>query len=1701
LFWRTCLKITQIFDAIFRDFAIGDNQGSGKQPPDPDWHAMKLRFLPHSLAWFCGFALLAGAVKAQTIAEALDSPGVAWTSSGAVTPLNAPPLSHDSADVLRLDVPTVSNAPYSWVKTTVIFPSVVEFWHRSRDLNAITTVGRNGRPAAVSSYWKKERWLQWPAGWGDTGDLEIGNLGALGSGSLYLDEFTTRPPLSTGFAEALDFPGFVRGLISPISAVPLAESWLAPDGVDAVVFPTAAADLEVVFPGTGIITFRSAGGEAVPAVQGQIGQTGVPMPAFEMGDRTWGYVSGGGSYRFLPRSGLGQPALYNQMPITMDALEQVPGVSINDALDAPGLTFSVTGIASGVGASSVAPDGDALLCLQRTDIANPQSEISLTANGPGIVKFSYLGSVSLTRSGQFVAGGGITTTWQTLEIPIYQSGETITWKTTGAGFWLNAISVLPPTVETSISGLLNAPGLSSEILVPVRLDASIGSNDGDLVLSIVPLTPIPLQPVLRLHFSGASLVSLNMRGAQFRIDGGAWQSFSQTNIPNTLLPAIAIAHGSGPHTLEVTGPALLDQFKVIPLTPVPLAEAIDAPGLTFTTSPDFPFTGYRMLPGTGYSGDHAAISGFHSTAGTPWLETSLNGPGLLSSKASLKAYTLVPGGVLSLADFPKSFLDGVLTGPNFAEADLWIPPGPHTVRWVQNGNQIQTGTGTLVTLDAVSFTPLPALSFSEALDTPNRSWTSGGTGAIAALARPDLALDGVDSVVALNGISPPGWVETTVQLPCAVNFRGWQMGVSLGNGPQLYDLIDTTGFGHFRMAIPGSGPARVRLTFLGTDSQLDMVSFEEPEDFLLNEVTLNTPGIAWRQYGDIPWRVFRDENGGPDRYRGAEGAKIWMTATVNSPCQIRVVGAVASLPDHGNRSIGGAGWIPYSGPQRVVVGWPATSLVHDDFYRACAPISDWITIPGVTWTSGGDVPWISTFDQSAWSGFVWPGETSWLEAAVSGPGVLEWQSIISLSGGGFHILCDGIAVPFTQNGKLHLGSGPHHVRWQVAKPVGTSRTGSGPIMILTSISFTPQLVDSVSAVLSQGSLNFLESSVGPPGSEWQVVDDPSLPGQAIRGSGNSGFFAPVFPAPGRLDSFLKMAGNGVIQRIDFEDIATAAPFPWLPTTLRAPPLREGFQTSFAQATFTPFPTVGVAEALDLSGVTWTAQSTPPGLWRALTDPGASSNDPDSLYLIGAQMGDQASFETTLTGPLDITTELTKTASIGMRFLIDGDVAATDAQLSARRNATGIVYPTVRIPSGFHLVRWEITATMPLLGSDAPIIHRITASIPSAAQPDVPTLLDNAGLTWNANGLLTAITSDTQDGVDALSVGFSGRINFPLTGPGMASFYMKGLFGSLSGIGIDGILMPNSILGPPAWRQYTVPIPAGRHSLSISGGGSTILLDQFSFTSLPALTPEAALDAPAGVTIALGNSEITGAAAYPGLSEDGVDSLLLMPSSLHGLALTVPPLSSITLRVRSVSGTGTLSCQDFYASISTAWSSFGFSTTHVGGTNTIYLRSDTLPVLLDQLTVISPSPSTQYFPWAAAAGLSTSQQDTRLDPDNDGMTNFAEYANGLNPTVADNSRIGTDMLPGLPEGTIFNDGTGNQFLEVRYWRRKLLAATVETATQPSGVALLGDPGGWAGVANGSIESNKPGDWVRSVWRSPTPIMPGTRQFARVRTYLP
>ena len=121
----------------------------------------------------------------------------------------------------------------------------------------------------------------------------------------------------------------------------------------------------------------------------------------------------------------------------------------------------------------------------------------------------------------------------------------------------------------------------------------------------------------------------------------------------------------------------MNRLEITPLKAVPFAEALDAPGMTFTTSPELPWSAYQLPASAGFDGNHAAFGGSHNRASDPWIETKVAGPGILRSTTAVHAFSMDI--IMGTPSNPRMMVDGVLVNPDFAPSELLLSQGFHTI--------------------------------------------------------------------------------------------------------------------------------------------------------------------------------------------------------------------------------------------------------------------------------------------------------------------------------------------------------------------------------------------------------------------------------------------------------------------------------------------------------------------------------------------------------------------------------------------------------------------------------------------------------------------------------------------------------------------------------------------------------------------------------------------------------------------------------------------------------------------------------------------------------------------------------------------------------------------------------------------------------------------------------------------------------------
>ena len=146
----------------------------------------------------------------------------------------------------------------------------------------------------------------------------------------------------------------------------------------------------------------------------------------------------------------------------------------------------------------------------------------------------------------------------------------------------------------------------------------------------------------------------------------------------------------------------VDEVSFVPDgSAVALSEALDAPGLTWTTGGSAPWSGQT---GMTYDGVDAGRSGLISDKEETWLQTTVTtGPGTLSFWWRVSSE---PG-----YDYLGFYLDGVLQSGRIAGEVDWtqqtynIGAGAHTLRWRYAKDEAVSGGQDRAWVDQVSFSP------------------------------------------------------------------------------------------------------------------------------------------------------------------------------------------------------------------------------------------------------------------------------------------------------------------------------------------------------------------------------------------------------------------------------------------------------------------------------------------------------------------------------------------------------------------------------------------------------------------------------------------------------------------------------------------------------------------------------------------------------------------------------------------------------------------------------------------------------------------------------------------------------------------------------------------------------------------------------------------------------------------------------------
>jgi hypothetical protein len=394
--------------------------------------------------------------------------------------------------------------------------------------------------------------------------------------------------------------------------------------------------------------------------------------------------------------------------------------------------------------------------------------------GPGKVSFwTYLepattGSVSMVWSTDFRNGtgrGSSTTTpgWQQTSFWVPPGEHWVRLEVTGNAedFSHMALDALEfePSEEITIA---TASGLPQQEWRTDGAWSGASREDGNVVVS--PFVTVGAIAPLSTTVNGPGVVSFKWahKGIQrprgdFWIDGKKKHEFwasGTTEQVQTIIPKdgpVELSWG-GQGSSESMGWFELSEVNWTPLPQVPLAEALDAASVTWTTSSTKPFKG-RPDPG--------AVNGSAAQVGLlpgeeAWLEATVEGVGLFD-------FWLrdVPGtatGQSRLLEWDL-YVDGVKAG-KYSNPTSWLPTwvlggGTHHLR-LHFRNPAEIGEELFVAVDQVSWTPMARAAMPD-------GWSSDATGPAAYFH--DGGRNGDARFVIPTGTANPHWIERTFTGP------------------------------------------------------------------------------------------------------------------------------------------------------------------------------------------------------------------------------------------------------------------------------------------------------------------------------------------------------------------------------------------------------------------------------------------------------------------------------------------------------------------------------------------------------------------------------------------------------------------------------------------------------------------------------------------------------------------------------------------------------------------------------------------------------------------------------------------------------------------------------------------------------------------------------------------------------------------------
>lgn len=157
---------------------------------------------------------------------------------------------------------------------------------------------------------------------------------------------------------------------------------------------------------------------------------------------------------------------------------------------------------------------------------------------------------------------------------------------------------------------------------------------------------------------------------------------------------------SSAYTVGTQNTVFLDQVVITGTTSVPLAEALDATGLTWTTSPGG--LAWSGVVSPSHDGVDSGVSGTTGNNQQSYVETTVTGPGTLTFWWKVSSEPTFDKLAFTINGAPSGSIDGTV---DWQQQTRTIPAGPQTLRWSYNKDVFGISGFDKAWLDQVVYTP------------------------------------------------------------------------------------------------------------------------------------------------------------------------------------------------------------------------------------------------------------------------------------------------------------------------------------------------------------------------------------------------------------------------------------------------------------------------------------------------------------------------------------------------------------------------------------------------------------------------------------------------------------------------------------------------------------------------------------------------------------------------------------------------------------------------------------------------------------------------------------------------------------------------------------------------------------------------------------------------------------------------------------